>query len=542
MTLGWVRLTATTRFPTNVVLLRQASWAEPVEPHELTFDLLDLTPESLQCFRRHSFMLPQKSDCIIMLSGVLGRGNYMRLWHSWFRCVQQLRGACARTTTFGWMTIVLAGMSIRTDLLGVTSWVRTLALKGDAYKRLLHTFHNRGIHIEKLTELWVKLALKIFRPVTFGPYRVCLADGLKVPKEGYKMPAVKKLHQESANNSKPPFIMGHSFQAISLLVSTFTGHIAAVPLVSRIHEGLVWSNRHKRTLLDKLATLFLGIAPIFKTPIILIADAYYASRKMIWPLLVHGHQLVTRVRSNAVGYMPAKQPTKPSRGRPRKYGKRMPIKDLLRRKFQTAVSPCVGEEGIEISYLCINLLWKPIGDLVRFVVVKHPKRGTIFLMSTDTTLGPLDILVLYGYRFQIEVGFRQAIHTLAAYQYHFWMMDMIPLTRQSGNQHLHRSSEEYRRLVRRKMDAYHRYVQLGCIAQGLLIYLAVTYYRTVWNECRTWFRTKIIANPPSELMVSHALRYSAFQFLHVSCPDRNIDKILRRYRDRRLLRHLRNSA
>jgi len=63
------------------------------------------------------------------------------------------------------------------------------------------------------------------------------------------MPAVKSLHQQSASNSKPEFIMGHSFQAISLLVQGASGHVAAVPLTSRIHEGLVFSNRDSRTLL-----------------------------------------------------------------------------------------------------------------------------------------------------------------------------------------------------------------------------------------------------------------------------------------------------
>ena len=79
-----------------------------------------------------------------------------------------------------------------------------------------------------------------------GERLVCLADGIKAPKEGRKMPAVKLLHQQSASNSKPDYIMGHSFQAVSLLVQGPAGHVAAVPLVSRIHEGLIWSNRDTR--------------------------------------------------------------------------------------------------------------------------------------------------------------------------------------------------------------------------------------------------------------------------------------------------------
>src|SRR5450759_764159 len=123
---------------------------------------------------------------------------------------------------------------------------------------------------------------------------VTIADGIKAPKEGKRMPAVKLLHQESQNNTKPEYIMGHSFQAISLLVHCAGGQVAAVPLTSRIHEGLVFSNRDSKTLLDKLAVLLLSIATLLGRKVLLVADAYYASGKLIAQLLSKGHQLVTR--------------------------------------------------------------------------------------------------------------------------------------------------------------------------------------------------------------------------------------------------------
>jgi hypothetical protein len=52
---------------------------------------------------------------------------------------------------------------------------------------------------------------------------------------------------------------------------------------------------------------------------------------------------------------------------------------------------------------------------------------------------------------------------------------MTPLSRRSDNQYLHRQSHDYRQQVRRKLEAYHRYVQLGCIAQGLLQYLTLSF-------------------------------------------------------------------
>ena len=50
------------------------------------------------------------------------------LWKPWWELVCELRSACARTRTFLWMALCLAGMTVRKDLMGVTSLVRSLGL------------------------------------------------------------------------------------------------------------------------------------------------------------------------------------------------------------------------------------------------------------------------------------------------------------------------------------------------------------------------------------------------------------------------------
>ncbi len=67
---------------------------------------------------------------------------------------------------------------------------------------------NRNILLE--SDNWLTLALKLFHPVMAGDHLVCLADGIKAPKEGRKMPGVKLLHQVCSGNTKPEYIMGHS--------------------------------------------------------------------------------------------------------------------------------------------------------------------------------------------------------------------------------------------------------------------------------------------------------------------------------------------
>jgi hypothetical protein len=198
----------------------------------------------------------------------------MALWWAWFRCVQELRGACTRRRTFMWMSLVLAGLSMRADLAGVSSLVRVLGLKPKVYRRLLHLFHTPGLDLGKLTGAWTELVLRVFTPLRLGNRLVLIGDGLKVAKEGKKMPAVKKLHQSSQNNSKPTYIFGHSFQALGLLVCGPLGHLCCVPLTSRIHEGVVFTNRDRRTLLDKFVQLFLELVGSINAPSVLIVDAY----------------------------------------------------------------------------------------------------------------------------------------------------------------------------------------------------------------------------------------------------------------------------
>lgn len=455
----------------------------------------------------------------------------MGLWSAWFTAVAQLRPACARRRTYAWMVLVLLGLSLRLDLAGVTSIVRVLGLAPAAYRRLLHLLHSPALRLEPLTALWTRWCRDAFPACTVGAARVCLADGLKVPKEGRKMPAVKKLHQESANNSKPPFIFGHSFQCLALLTRTAAGHAAAVPLAARLGEGVVWSNRDRRTQLDRLVLLFLSVATTLEAAVVLVADAYYASGKVMLPLLAGGHHLVTRARKNAVAYEPAPRPARRRRGRPRLYGPRVRLRDLLAdpAAFTAVPSPVYGETDVTIAYRRVDLLWRPVGRLVRFVLVQHPTRGAIILMSTDVTMDPLDVIVLYGYRFKIELAFRHALRVVGSYAYHFWMQAMTPLRRVSGNQDLRRKSADYRAKVRRKLDAYHRHVQLGCIAQGLLQYLALTCGATVWQLFRSWLRTMHPERPPSELVVAHALRTSLPEFLAVGPAEAVLAKFLRRH-------------
>jgi hypothetical protein len=57
------------------------------------------------------------------------------------------------------MIVALIGFSVRSDLAGVTSFVRAGFIHQTYYRTLLHLFHSPALVLDRLLPLWVRLAL-----------------------------------------------------------------------------------------------------------------------------------------------------------------------------------------------------------------------------------------------------------------------------------------------------------------------------------------------------------------------------------------------
>ena len=100
------------------------------------------------------------------------------------------------------------------------------------------------------------------------------------------------------------------------------------------------------------------------------------------------------------------------------------------------------------------------------------KRRSLAIMVQVYALAFAICVVMTGCGAAQAASTRTVAGTLA---YHFWMQKMKPLQRLNGNQYMHRELLEHCDLVKRKLRAYHLFIQAGLIARGLLHYLAVAF-------------------------------------------------------------------
>lgn len=106
------------------------------------------------------------------------------------------------------------------------------------------------------------------------------------------------------------------------------------------------------------------------------------------------------------------------------------------------------------------------------------------------------------------------------------MKSMRSIRKTSCDQFMHKHSGKYRKGVRRKIDAYHRFIQIGLIAQGLLQYLSISFHNLVWAKFATYLRTIRPGVLPSEHVTSLALRNCFPDFLSGSLHNTIFTKFL----------------
>jgi hypothetical protein len=438
------------------------------------------------------------------------------------------RDAFPRGATFHWFVIAVFGFIVRLDHHGVSSSIRWLRIQDDLYETFLAFFRSPALDIKKVLRDWQLFVAQRCAVNTQSGAYVLMGDGIKVAKEADFMPGVKKLHQESENSGKASWIFGHHFGVIGLLagsaIKTF-----CIPLAAELHEGVAALRRlqgkaapeldgvQKTTIVTLMVELLVAATHNISRPCVAVLDAFFA----VAPTFAiakaaigdNGERLlhiIVRGKDNAVAYE-----TKPleycGRGQPPKYGRRIKLNQVFSERendFATIKVNVYGEIRT-VAVLCLDLFWKPLKDVLRFVLVKDGEQ-TFMLTCSDLKMAPAEIVSLYAKRFKIEVTFKMFKHILGGFCYHFWTKAWnVPKAKPLSIEMLKDMPNESKRKIANAMNAIEAFVNLAMIAIGLLQFMAIEHAEAIQQRYTWWMRT-YSSTVPSEEMVRAVIQHEFY--------------------------------
>jgi hypothetical protein len=133
------------------------------------------------------------------------------------RILAGFRPCFTRAAAFNWFVTVVFGFIVRIDPCGASSFVRWLGIKPALCTAMLAFFRASFWQLGDILQRWWRIVLDRCLLPQLGGRLLLAGDGIKICREADKMSAVKRLHQESDNSGKAPYIYGHHWGVIGIL-------------------------------------------------------------------------------------------------------------------------------------------------------------------------------------------------------------------------------------------------------------------------------------------------------------------------------------
>ena len=306
----------------------------------------------------------------------------------------------------------------------VTTWIRAANLSG-RYQSCYIAVAAAG---KKADSIARRLLIEVVRPLLKGATRLTLAlDDTPTKRYGRHVQGAGIHHNPTPGPAGSPYVYGHVFVVLALLVAHPAWGVVALPLLARLYvrkkdlPGLDPKHRPPfRTKLELAVDLLRWAKPwldLLGLPIWVVADGAYANREFLKPAMALGMTVVSRLRKDAaLRTLPGPRP-EGKRGRPRTYGE--DVIDLAkrggqRRGWSSGTFELYGEMVIK-RYKTFLATWRPVGGVIRVVLVDEPT-GWRAYFCTDTSASVADVLGMVADRFSLEITFRECKQVVGAGQ------------------------------------------------------------------------------------------------------------------------------
>ena len=312
--------------------------------------------------------------------------------------------------------IVVAGAFLARGRRTAASWFKAAGVKED-WDRFYELLQSVGKNATSLTMPLVHRIMQRFDPGEDGYWTLAIDDS-PTQRFGPCVEAANIHHNPTPGPGDGPWLYGHNWVCLAMLVRHRFFGVIALPLLSRLYvrkvdipalkERYNWEFRTKHQLALELCRRVMGLLRGLgsKAKFLVVFDGAYAARELVRSLLSEGAVVVTRIRSDAKLFdLPVNK--KGQRGRPRKYGKnRMSLSRRASRRdgWETIRYNCRGvlTEGRYKTFLATSHI---AGGAVRVVLLEHSSGNWAAYMSTDPSMSVERILQTVSDRWAIEEHF-----------------------------------------------------------------------------------------------------------------------------------------
>src|SRR3954468_24116653 len=308
----------------------------------------------------------------------------------------------------------------------VTSWIRAAKL-GDQFQSCYIAVAAAG---KKADSIARRLLIEVVRPLLAGAERLTLAlDDTPTKRYGPHVQGAGIHHNPTPGPAGSPYVYGHVFVVLGLLVKHKAWGTIALPLLARLYvrkkdlPGIDPKHRPEfRTKLElavellRWAKKWLGL---LGKPLWGVADGAYAKANFLKPATALGMTVVSRLRCDSALWSlpPVVRSDQRGPGRPRVYGTdRISLaKRAGQRRGWTAEAFTLYGERVTKRYKTFLATWRPAGGVIRVVLVDEPTGWRAFF-CTDTSATVADILTAVADRFSLEITFRDCKEVVGAGQ------------------------------------------------------------------------------------------------------------------------------
>jgi hypothetical protein len=343
------------------------------------------------------------------------------------------------------LAIILAAMLFAKGRKTVTSWLRAAGINR-CYKAYYYFIGSLAQKTENIaTQLFEIMVRRIYKNTNTV---LAAIDDSSTSRYGPKVAGAGIHRNPTATPDGRKFIYGHVWVTLSAIARHKNFGTIGLPLLARLYikskdtksVGLFFKSKTEQAV--ELAEWAYNCCKNLGKRLWIVTDGGFTRASFLKPVIETGVVIITRLRKDAVLYAELKPPAKRKRGRPRKYGKRIKLTNIVNNRngwFEIKAFLYGKEEIKEVKVF--KALYKPAGCLVQVLVVHESKDCVRAFMCTDLTASAVQILEAVADRYSIEQNFsdlkeiegagQQQVRTISsnigAFHLNLWLHSMVEL-------------------------------------------------------------------------------------------------------------------